>query len=244
MMRDEQMQKVKTFADAIGATIETIGHGDRSTWFCVNRKEWIDEIKANPTKYPNINPFEHYARKHFNAYFAREVRKNDPDKKIGKIEAYAKVFQWILNNHQKGLLMLGDCGTGKTAIMNALFNLFADGHAMWFNNEREVLVAEKKVFAKYSATDLMNTDTLDRALNYRFVMIDDIGTESETSITYGQRRNPVAELIDNAEKKNCLLILTSNLNGEQLLQKYGERTIDRLNHLTTVIPFVGDSFRS
>lgn len=242
---EEQMRGVKSLADSLGATMEIIEFsGDRSTCFCVNRMEWVNQIKANPEKYAGMNAWEAYARHHFNQYFAAEVRRNNPTAKLGKIDAYAKVFAWLLNNNGKGLFMLGMTGTGKTAIARAIRALFADGHGMWFNNERKAFIAERKVFQYYQATDLRNYEILDAALTYRFVIVDDIGMEQETAINFGQRRNPIIELIDNAERRNGLLILTSNLDSAEFKEKYGERTVDRLNRLCKTILFKGNSFRA
>lgn len=241
---EEQMRGVKSLAESMGATMEIIEYGgDRSTWFCVNRMEWVNQIKANPEKYAGVKSWEAYARHHFNQYFAAEVRRSNPAAKLGKIDAYAKVFAWLLGNHGKGLFLIGDCGTGKTVIARALRSLFADGHGMWFDNDRKAFFAERKVFQYYQATDLCNYEVLDAALSYRFIIVDDLGVETETSVSFGQRRDPIAELIDNAERKNGLLILTSNLTPEQVFKKYGERTVDRLNRLCKTILFKGDSFR-
>lgn len=241
----EKMQGVNDLASALGATVEVIQKGgDMSTWFCVNRMEWVEQIRSRPDKYAGINAWEAYARHHFNRYFAAEVHRTDPDAKLGKIPAYAGVFDWLLDNHGKGLFMLGDCGTGKTMIARALRSLFADGHGMWFYNEKQAFYAERKMFQYYQATDLRNYEVLDAALSYRFIIIDDLGVETETSVSYGQRRDPIAELIDNAERKNGLLILTSNLTPEQVYKKYGERTVDRLNRLCKTILFKGNSFRA
>lgn len=228
----------------IAGTIDEIkAGGDRSNWFGVLNKEWSDYIASHAEQYPNVIPSHAYAKKVFNGAFASVVRRNNPDKKIGSLPEYAKVFKWLLNNEQKGLFLIGDCGTGKTAIIEALWRIFAQGCAMWFDNKKQMFVADKKIFVKYVATDLTDYGTLDTALAYRFVMVDDVGTEAETAISYGQRRNPIAEIVDNAEKKNGLLIMTSNLTPSQLMERYGQRTLDRLNALCNIIQFKGESFR-
>ena len=64
--------------------------------------------------------------------------------------------------------------------------------------------------------------------------MDDIGTEN-LSVKYGEKRLAFAELTDEAEKKGKLLILTTNLSIDELREKYGERTVDRLRAITKTV---------
>lgn len=63
------------------------------------------------------------------------------------------------------------------------------------------------------------------------------------SVKYGEKRLSFAELVDEAEKKGKLLIISTNLSLSELQQKYGERTVDRLRAITTPVVFKGDSLR-
>ena len=83
---------------------------------------------------------------------------------------------------------------------------------------------------------------IDNILKNRIVCIDDIGTEGEY-VKYGEHRVPFAELVDLAEKKGTLLILTTNLTVDELRVKYGERVVDRLRAITNVVYFKGSSLR-
>ena len=44
-------------------------------------------------------------------------------------------------------------------------------------------------------------------------------------------------------KKGKLLILTTNLSIDELREKYGERTVDRLRAITKTVLFTGESLR-
>lgn len=246
MKAAEANQKINTMADVLGATIHEVKVGyDKMFWFGLRNLDWEKAIKASPERYKGVVPYHAYAKKVFSHYFTNVIKRSNPDAQIGTIkDAYGKVLQWLVNNERKGLLMLGDCGTGKTAIATAIQEVMADGRAMWYDVDTDTFRPQEKLFKWFNATDLMDSDALDEALAYRMVIVDDIGTEPETSISYGQRRNPIPELVDNAEKKRNLLVLTSNLSGDQLREKYGERTIDRLNAICKTVQFRGQSFRS
>ena len=83
---------------------------------------------------------------------------------------------------------------------------------------------------------------LDEVKQKHIIYIDDVGTEN-LSVKYGEKRLAFAELADEAEKKGKLLILTTNLTIEELREKYGERTIDRLRAITKTVLFSGVSLR-
>ena len=48
---------------------------------------------------------------------------------------------------------------------------------------------------------------------------------------------------DAAERYNRPMFITTNLTEEQILARYGERTLDRLGHLCKTVKFTGESLR-
>lgn len=140
---------------------------------------------------------------------------------------YRPIVDWMEDNKGKGLLMFGSCGLGKSVIgMYILPLLIKDVH--------------HKVVNIFTAQELNRK--IDEILKLHIVYVDDIGTEDNLN-SYGNKRSPFAELCDEAEKKGKLLILTTNLNIEELTERYGERVVDRLIATTKAVPFTGDSLR-
>ena len=66
---------------------------------------------------------------------------------------------------------------------------------------------------------------------------------AEMAVKYGERRLAFCEIVDEAEKRGKLLMLTTNLSLEEISQKYGERTMDRLVAITRRVKFEGNSLR-
>ena len=87
----------------------------------------------------------------------------------------------------------------------------------------------------------MNAE-LDTVKQRHILYIDDVGTES-MAVKYGERRLAFCEVVDEAEKRGKLLMLTTNLSLEEISQKYGERTMDRLVAITRRVKFEGTSLR-
>ncbi len=140
---------------------------------------------------------------------------------------YRPVVDWMTDNQGRGLLMIGNCGLGKSLIGKYILPYLIRDSC-------------RKVVNIFSAQELNNKP--DEILSCHIVYIDDIGTENISNI-YGNKRIPFMELCDAAEQKGKLLICSTNLTLDELADKYGERTIDRLRATTKVVPFVGQSLR-
>lgn len=140
---------------------------------------------------------------------------------------YEQVADWLADNHGKGLLCAGNCGRGKTVICQQVLPvIFRHWHHLIVNT--------------ITATEL--NYRFDEFKQYKILSIDDLGTESLGN-DYGTKRFYTQEIIDEAERKQKLLILSTNLNEEELKAKYDIRTLDRLRALTKVILFRGESLR-
>lgn len=73
--------------------------------------------------------------------------------------------------------------------------------------------------------------------------LDDIGTEVER-MDFGTRRNIVVEVINKAQDNpDIMLIMSTNLSGDALRDKYGDRIFDRIKYLCHRVPFNGNSLR-
>ena len=152
-------------------------------------------------------------------YFTRENARWLPE--------YEEVASWLAGNGGRGLLCFGNCGRGKTLICGRILPLILNHYC-------------RKVVSCYDAQQ-MNAE-LDVVKQKHIIYVDDIGTEN-LSVKYGEKRLAFAELADEAEKKGKLLILTTNLTIDELREKYGERTIDRLRAITKTVLFSGESLR-
>lgn len=140
---------------------------------------------------------------------------------------YDKVAEWLTDNQGKGLLLYGNNGVGKTVLcQKAIPAIFLKYH--------------RKIITHYDYNDL-NTKA-DEILAKRLLAIDDFGCE-EQGVIYGNKRWVLPEVMDQAEKRNNLILLTSNLKGEQIANKYGARTFDRMLSTTVRIEIKHKSFR-
>ena len=98
----------------------------------------------------------------------------------------------------------------------------------------------RRIVAPYSALDM--NDRPDEVKSRHLVYIDDVGTEG-VSVRYGVRRLVFPEVVDEAEKRGHLLLCSTNLTLDELRQRYGERTLDRLRAIVRPVAFSGASLR-
>jgi DNA replication protein DnaC len=92
----------------------------------------------------------------------------------------------------------------------------------------------------YDAPSLLQN--INSAIEQRNIAIDDMGTESML-VDYGTKRDVVSEIFDAAEKTGKLLIVSTNLRKDPLIDRYGERIFERVISTTKRIEFTGKSLR-
>lgn len=143
------------------------------------------------------------------------------------LQEYEDIVSWLSDNKGRGLLCYGNCGRGKSLICWKIIPLLLNHYC-------------HKIVACYDAQQ-MNSD-IDAVKQKHIIYIDDIGTEN-VSVKFGEKRLAFCEIVDEAEKRGKLLILTTNLSLDEISQKYGERTMDRLVAITTRVKFKGESLR-
>lgn len=144
-------------------------------------------------------------------------------------QEYEEVAEWLTDNKGRGLWLCGECGRGKTLIgakiLPVLFNFYH---------------FPRKTISLYDAKDL--NSKFDDIVTKHIVYIDDVGKES-VEVSYGNRNLRFPDIVDEAEKKGKLLMFSTNLSQEKMVEKYGERTVDRLRAITKKIVFRGKSLR-
>ena len=142
-----------------------------------------------------------------------------------------------------GLLLMGDVGTGKTLFFKALFKALEPSDSLeqlnrkLRNEEPQICYMRETVGMDFDDIESCITD-----LDYQEVLFDDIGVEVIAN-DWGRKFELVPWLVDLRVNKSRRTHFTTNLSADQLLERYGARTIDRLHALTKVFEFKGESRR-
>lgn len=140
---------------------------------------------------------------------------------------YQDIADWLTDNKGRGLLCTGNCGRGKTLICSKIIPLLLNYYC-------------RKIVTCYDAQQ-MNAK-LDEIKKYHIISLDDIGTENIT-VKFGEKRVAFSEIVDEAEKKGKMLIISTNLSTDEIQAKYDVRVLDRLRAITKLVVFDGESMR-
>lgn len=141
---------------------------------------------------------------------------------------YDQIIDWMHDNTGKGLFLTGDCGRGKSTILTGVL---------------PVIFLQKfgKVLNPYHA-DIIPTKVAEITAKWA-TCIDELGVEPLVN-NFGDKYEGFNVIINEAEAKIKPVFLSTNLDSKQILDRYGERTFDRIKRLCRIVKFVGPSFRT
>lgn len=101
------------------------------------------------------------------------------------------------------------------------------------------------VDAKYVAKLCkLNFKDFIRLSRTEMLAIDDLGTEPTEVMDYGNISYPLIDLLTQRYELQLFTIITTNLTGQAIREKYGDRIADRLNEMMERVGFDNPSYRS
>lgn len=147
---------------------------------------------------------------------------------------YNNVCDWLEDNKKRGLMLFGSNSRGKTVICQKILPVIFKHYL-----SRDCLVIDAKDLSAYNRSEI---DRWELWYSTTPIIIDDVGVEGIAN-DYGEKRDLFSEVVDMCEKKARLIILTTNLTPDEICNRYGLRTIERLKAIVCAIKFQGSSLR-
>lgn len=154
----------------------------------------------------------------------------------------SEVAQFLSQNKNRmGVMFLGNCGTGKTTMLKAI--------QMSINYLTEKCgLTTLKPLTIVSSSKIVNRDldkpTFDKWKNAPLLAIDEFGKDREHTMAYGNTLNPIQDILDFRYENFLPTLLATNLNADELAERYGDRTFDRLCEMFKSIYFGKTSYRN
>jgi len=136
----------------------------------------------------------------------------------------------------KGILLSGPVGTGKTSLMNLMKNLTSLNHKFYIKPCRDIsyefIQEGYEIIQRYSKGKLYPDP--------KTICFDDLGTENNIKY-YGNECNVIAEILlsryDLFISRKIITHITTNLSATELETAYGNRVRSRLPSMVNLISF-------
>lgn len=184
--------------------------------------------------------------------FGEEVRKRNRvyDTRKEQQEAIYKVAEWMATSKSHfGLVLNGITGNGKTTLVKAMQSFFnickfkdplCQEEAVFYTHASITVLTSKELYHLFSS----NRKRFDRCMNTFILAVDDLGTEESEFCQYGNRYKPLEELLSYRYERMLPTIVTTNLGGKAIREKYGDRLADRFNEMMQVVTMPDINFRN
>ena len=145
-------------------------------------------------------------------------------------------FQYGINLN-KGILLTGPIGCGKTSLMNLMKYLTATEHKFFVKPCRDIsfefIQDGYQIIHKYSIGKLYQSEP-------RTYCFDDLGTENNLKY-FGNECNVMAEILlsryDLFSSKKLFTHITTNLSATEIEKHYGNRVRSRLREMVNLIAY-------
>ena len=144
---------------------------------------------------------------------------------------------------QKGILLMGGVGTGKTSLMYCFRQLAIEMRRGF------AIETSDAISRNYEQTGTMEKYLAKAYLTKKHVTlcIDDVGREPDVSMHMGNRRNIVEALLLERyilfKNFGAITHATTNLDADGLKSRYGEAAYDRMREMFSVVALIGKSRR-
>lgn len=132
----------------------------------------------------------------------------------------------------KGLMLFGHYGLGKTSIMRAIREI----------KHPDLSFGMKSTLDVVSAYDESGPNGIVYWNKINKFMFDDLGTEIKGKF-YGKETEVMREVLEKRHYNKLITHVSTNLDGEQLRCKYGERVYSRMFEMFNIIKFEGSDYR-
>lgn len=158
--------------------------------------------------------------------------------------------RWLINpDGTPGLMLCGLYGNGKTTLAKAIARLVeyvTERESGYTHRSTMRFVTAKEVCRICAASEKYKDqhDLYDGLFSEEMMIIDDLGEEPKEVMVYGMIHTPIIDLLSNRYARQRLTIVTTNLDTDELRDKYGQRIFDRMREMFTTIVFENESFRT
>lgn len=181
--------------------------------------------------------FDNFSLEYFSAVKSDNSPLSERDimsKTLSECKKYSDSF----SRSSQSLLLTGKPGLGKTHLSIAIACEVIDrGFDVLYLPFNTLILKLEAMRFGHGSDDYQNA--LQPVLESELLVLDDLGCEFSTSFS----NSVLYDIINTRQLTSMPAIINTNLNGNELSSKYGERIASRLLGCYRVIPFVGNDIR-
>lgn len=155
---------------------------------------------------------------------------------IFQLYAYISGNSNFTGDFHKGIMIVGNIGTGKTLIMDTFLDICKI--TIFKENAHKFI----RIHSKEVSEKLKQAET-DKRIYFNFLFVDDIGKESKTSNNFGTISNPVSDLFSARYDNSALTFATANYSKDSFSKFYGDTISDRFVEMFNIVKLDGDNSR-
>lgn len=213
--------------------------GSHDGYFCeCQKKEVINQAKA---LLGETAPVKNCTFEKFSLNYYPDVV--DPSLGISQREHMRSVFNFCKDyaNHftkkAQGLVMYGGTGLGKTHLSLAIANVVIErGYDVYYGSIQSIMEKlEKEHFGK----KITEESEKENITNADLLIIDDLGVEFVTQFTTAS----LHDILNTRMLKGLPTIISTNLEMNEIYEKYTQRIASRLFGSSMPLPFCGKDIR-
>lgn len=174
-------------------------------------------------------------------YYSDEKNENGFSSRDNMKDIYLKCIRFVedFDNHNFSLLFVGNPGLGKTFMCNSIAReLLKKGRSVIYQVSSELIDLVRKYKFDFENED-NNSSSLSEIYNCDLLIIDDLGTELPTQFSSLVIYNILNKRLLNNKK----LIVSTNLNTDEIMKNYSERIYSRLFGNLSMYKFYGEDIR-
>lgn len=156
---------------------------------------------------------------------------------MSKIMLYCQKYAQNFSLSSRNILMFGKTGLGKTHLSLSIANtILKNGFNVLYDSALNYL---RRIEREHFGRDTGDTDTLETLLSADLLILDDLGSEFDTSFYI----STIYNIINTRINRGIPTIISTNLNHEEIQRKYDDRIVSRLFALYDCLEFKGTDIR-